>query len=430
MRWQQPYYTSKSVRTLWKYKAKGIFWEVSVYRDGYVAAGRDHPYIFNKYGKLLWTSKSGARSISINEDGYVVTSSFNNIYLFNRSGDRLWIYITGDYSSNYDDVFSISINEDGYIAAGCEDIHVYLLDVSGNLLWKYETGGSILSVAINEDGYIAAGSGYNHFTSYYDGGIYLFDIKGNLLWKYKTGAIVVSVAINEDGYIAAASWDGYFYFFDKSGNLLWKYRTTRKYRTMRFPECVSINQEGYVAAGSRDNNIYLFGPYYDEISNTYSEESDSYESDYGCGREAIIHTGDLEIIVLDSEGKRLEETEIFINGSYGGETDINGEFFIGDLEIKKIHIVNVKLEGYEEKEMKVEIEIDKTNTIEFRLEKIENTENMIFLLGIIISSLFLAIFIFFGLKNKSKEKFCPRCGRKIHENWKSCLYCGKILREE
>lgn len=84
--------------------------------------------------------------------------------------------------------------------------------------WDYGLGGYGLSVDMSKDGkLIAAGSQDNH--------VYLFNNSGELLWKYDTGGDVYKILIpksTEKNYVIAVSRDGFFRKFNEEGEVLLK----------------------------------------------------------------------------------------------------------------------------------------------------------------------------------------------------------------
>ena len=271
--------TQEDYKLLWSYE----MWinvdvrSISVSSDGsYIAAGSydDKVYFFNRNGNLLWSYETGntVLDIAVTFDGsYIAAGSLDDkVYFFNRNGDLLWSYET---SGRIEDV---SVSSDGsYIATGTCDYgfhgdtnKIYLFSHNGDLLWSYETGGWV-DVSVSSDGsYIAAGTSG-------DDKVYFFNRNGDLLWSYETGDIVkgvktggrvTRVSVSSDGsYIAAGTsgtsyMDDKVYFFDRNGDLLWSYKTGNKVSDVD----VAVTFDGsYIAAGTsdrsgRDNTIYLF----------------------------------------------------------------------------------------------------------------------------------------------------------------------------
>jgi len=240
---------------LWNYTTGGWILSVAISSDGqYIAAGgKDHKvYLFNKTSSTpLWSYPTAVdiNSVAISSDGqYIAAAIYNNVYLFDKAGSRLWHYTLEGAA---DVVRSVAISADGqYIAAGGHGDNIYVFNkTSSTPLWNYNAGGIIASVAISSNGqYIAAGS--------YDDKVYLFDKASSTpLWNYTTENDVLSVAISSDGqYITAGDYEDNVYLFDKASSTpLWNYTTGGGLFS------VAISSDGqYITAGGGDNKVYLF----------------------------------------------------------------------------------------------------------------------------------------------------------------------------
>ena len=78
--------------------------------------------------------------------------------------------------------------------------------------------------------------------------------------------------------------------------------------------------------------------------------------------------GNLEIIVIDSGGNIFSGANIYINGSYKGETNSNGAAVFCDLEVDKECIVEVEARGHKSQKRTVKIEKNNLNSIKFQME--------------------------------------------------------------
>ncbi|HIE13682.1 TPA: hypothetical protein EYP70_00245 [Candidatus Bathyarchaeota archaeon] len=200
--------------------------------------------------------------ISISPGGnYIIAGAGDKIYLFDRSGDLLWnrdiVSVLG-LRKGEGVILSVSVSSNGsYIAAAIgitkRNGYVYLLNGSGDILWKYKIGLDALSVSVSSNGsYIAAGSAGCE--------IYLFDRSGRLLWKQNIEDRVESVSVSSNGsYIVAGTYRGEIYLFDRSGRLLWSKRIQEPIWWTPNVEGVSISSEGdYIAVISGNNRTYVF----------------------------------------------------------------------------------------------------------------------------------------------------------------------------
>jgi len=56
------------------------------------------------------------------------------------------------------------------------------------------------------------------------GYLVVLNVNGNLKWKYRAGSWVRCVAWSNNNLLVAGGLDNYVYVFDANGNLKWKYR--------------------------------------------------------------------------------------------------------------------------------------------------------------------------------------------------------------
>jgi hypothetical protein len=167
-------------------------------------------------GTVKWRCQVGDdvySSPAIGADGTVyVGSADHHLYAIDSTGTLKWRYLTGDVSS------SPAVGSDGTIYVGSGDDYLYAFNSNGTLKWRYQTGGDIWSSpAVGSDGTIYAGS--------YDGYFYALNPDGTLKWSYKTGDLITSSpAISSDGTIYVGSYDGYLYALQLDGALKWRLR--------------------------------------------------------------------------------------------------------------------------------------------------------------------------------------------------------------
>ncbi len=125
---------------------------------------------------------------------------------------------------------------------GANDRHLYALDKSGRLRWKFPTGGPVLSSPFISDGRIYFGSSDKY--------IYCLDTGGNLVWKFLTGDIFGSYPALSGGVLYAASKDGNLYALSADTvKELWRFRTGGMLHSP-----VVVNNTVYF--GSEDRHFY------------------------------------------------------------------------------------------------------------------------------------------------------------------------------
>jgi hypothetical protein len=157
-------------------------------------------------------------------------------------------------------------------------------------------------------------------------------------------------------------------------------------------------------------------------------------SDPDCANNShCIDKGNLEILVVDHEGKGLKAI-VYMNGSYKGETDSAGTLTISNLEADKEYTMKAEVPGYNPKEKTVTVQKNTTKQVKIQME---NGEPPWLIIVLLLSSLGLVLLVL-KFRNKLKkgtpkskltQMYCPHCGNKVERTWDSCLHCGCDLRD-
>lgn len=124
--------------------------------------------------------------------------------------------------------------------------------------------------------------------------------------------------------------------------------------TIRFPD---RDGDGYSPPEDCDDND----------SNIYPGAQEPCGKDYNCDGQVTVCTGTLKIaITFEGEGLKAN---VYVDGSFEGVTDSQGNLIIPDLEADKEYTIRVEKEGYSTKEKIVNVEKDTTVQIEVEMEK-------------------------------------------------------------
>jgi outer membrane protein assembly factor BamB len=194
---------------------------------------------------------------------------------------------------------SAPVIDKGIVFIGSTDSNMYAIDInSGNIKWKFKSGGQIRSTACisNDKLYFVCGTGlccvnkldgkllynfktggekqydvYDYFQSTpvinngklffgsSDSCIYALDLESQvLIWKYKTEGIVHNTFAFGKGMVFAGSYDGNVYAIHiESGKLAWKFKSLGHdffaKGEMQFSPTYANNR---VYIGGRDYNLY------------------------------------------------------------------------------------------------------------------------------------------------------------------------------
>jgi WD40 repeat protein len=198
---------------VWKQRIKGIVKDLDVSERGaYIVAGSDEGfvYLFDRSGKKIWeyASPGPINSVALNPSGgKLLFASGNVLYYSGRDGSLLWNY------SGPTEIESVAMNRDGdRIAFAAGNVLHYLIG-NGSLLWKYSTSNPITSTAVNADGDRVASASGNV--------LYYFNGDGSLIWTYSSSTQIESVAMNRDGSRIAFISGNTLYYLDNLASLLW-----------------------------------------------------------------------------------------------------------------------------------------------------------------------------------------------------------------
>lgn len=245
---------------LWKFESGLISYDsLKVSKNGkYIAIGstdketgkKGFLTLLDKDGNLVWRKDFSSRveSIDIIRDGsHIIVGTRNGtIYFLNSYGEILW-------QKNSNDDFSmnkvrISPN-DNFAIFGMNRNYTICVDISGNELWKINTG-QINNIAFSDDSkYIAIGTHW--------GKLFLIRNDGKVLWKKEDYMGIEGLDVSSRGEYIAIGAKGKWFFsnnyvvvYDVQGNLLWKYEI---FDTI-FTVSMTLNGE-YLVAGTRSSGL-------------------------------------------------------------------------------------------------------------------------------------------------------------------------------
>ena len=250
----------------------------------YDRTGEESGYWADWAGMLLWSYYTGGSSPAVSGGVVYVGSTYNPLFALDAStGDLLWRYETGG------SVVSSPAVSGGVVYVGSRDDYLFALDAStGDLLWRYETGGSVVSSPAVSGGVVYVGSRDD----------YLFALDastGDLLWRYETGDDVRSSPAVSGGVVYVGSTDNRLYALDAStGDLLWRYETGDDVRSS---PAVS---GGVVYVGSDDDHLYALDASTGDLLWSYETGDGVFSSPAVSGGVVYVGSFDGHLYALDA----------------------------------------------------------------------------------------------------------------------------------
>jgi eukaryotic-like serine/threonine-protein kinase len=123
-----------------------------------------------------------------------------------------------------------------------------------DLAWKFKANDAFVSSPVIDNGVVYAGST--------DSNMYAIELNsGNLKWKFKTGGPIRSTACISDSGLFFISGDGLYNLNKTDGTLRNQYKTKElQYDVYDYFQCSPVIQDGKLFWGSSDSAIYSFNP--------------------------------------------------------------------------------------------------------------------------------------------------------------------------
>ena len=149
-------------------------------------------------------------------------------------------------------------------------------------------------------------------------------------------------------------------------------------------------------------------------------------------------TATLEILVLNSQQREIEEARIFLDDAFQGKTNSEGKITldVGALD----YTVRVEAGGYSSQEKKVTVEKDMPTRVVFEMEPEGIPVSALGLLVSLVFCLLIIISVFVKLKSakstgsppkfQSQMSLCPLCNAEVQEEWLVCPHCGADLTKK
>ncbi len=200
-------------RVRWRYEALGAFWaRPSLAEDGTLYLNSIDGFLHAvREGQALWIHQLSGETISspaLHPDGTVYVSSGTQLFAV-KENQRLWSRDLGGTTNA-----SPTLHGDR-IYVGTYGEELLALDLEGEILWRFPTGGPVLSKAqVGPDGLIYVGS--------HDRSLYALNPDGSLNWSQEIGGEIWAEPLLSLGQLIITGRDGYIYAYDAlSGALNW-----------------------------------------------------------------------------------------------------------------------------------------------------------------------------------------------------------------
>ncbi len=179
----------------------------------YVYDSQSTLYCIDMDGQLSWKKKIGEKITSGVKESqgrlYFGTEKGTLFSFDQKGGEELWRFQAGEA------IHSMPALARGMVVFGCDDRHLYLLDLDGKIIDKFETGDKIQSVLLVDEKSVYFGSNDYYF--------YCFDLKRKReRWKVKTGCRVFASPIADKKRVLFLCWNGILYCLSKkNGTIVW-----------------------------------------------------------------------------------------------------------------------------------------------------------------------------------------------------------------
>ncbi|MGB9168554.1 MAG: PQQ-binding-like beta-propeller repeat protein [Nitrososphaeraceae archaeon] len=195
------------------------------------------------------------------------------------------------------DIFSSPCVCDGkIIVVGSLDSKIYAIDLRGNIIWTFNTGGSIWSSPSTNNQEIFIGSD--------DCFLYNFDLNGNLNWKTMLEGKIraTPTLMKSTNYLFIGTHNGIMYCLDRSdGSIKWKYQIGK-------PILSSVaTSKDHIFFGCSDKCIYSLNSTDGSIKWKYETGDKIWSSPVITRNGGILFVGSLDshIYGLDVETGRV-----------------------------------------------------------------------------------------------------------------------------
>ncbi len=309
---------------------------------------------FNSSSDISVGPVAGKLEEHSNEAVIVFGTKDGRLYVINDESKVKWLYdlkekLSGIQSLFLDSESSFSIyttpvlydiDKDGKkeIIFGSENGILFVLDVNGNLVWKFKTSGKIRSDIlvedINEDDFPEIVFGAS------DGFLYCLDYTGNVLWRYDAGSPIESAPALlsgvDDDIVLFGTNEGKLIAVNSLGMFKWDFKAKDKITAKPVISHIKNTKEKFIVFGSFDHNLYCISATGSLVWNFETDgkivsEATIADINKDGFLEIVFGSCDNKVYALDRNGKELWnfETDFWIvNPPIVTDLDSDGELEI------------------------------------------------------------------------------------------------------
>ncbi len=264
--------------------------------------------------KEALTSITSTPSIYTSNNGEIPLILFGSedcfLYAININGEFIWKFKTGGIIRTTPLICDVDGNNEKDIIFGSNDHFLYVLNKEGKMKLKFEARSEIESppsvIEKKQGSCILFGSN--------DGYLYCVDIKGEKVWEFKTEGkitaqpVVVNMKKENDQIIIFGSSDGNLYVVDEEGVLKWRFETEGGISSKVSVADINKDQKMEIIFGCSDDKVYCVSYNGNKI---WDFEADFWivstplinDIDEDGKMEVIFGSLDSTLYILDAEGE-------------------------------------------------------------------------------------------------------------------------------
>jgi len=247
------YFIEQTAESPWRYESGSGIVDIDISPEGSFGVlcnseGAVELLDCTQQGKPLWKKElgqGGVNSVAISSSADFIAAATNDfkIVFLDRAGEEKKTHALNQIITRLD------MSEDGSVLIAASEHSLFLIKGERQpMKLEFKSGEHIQSIAFSKAaGLISVGTK--------EGSVYLLEGSGQVLWKNDLFNPVYGVAVSGDGKVAAGAMNGALVLYSRQGEQLWKYQTGENIWDVD----ISAGGERIIAGcGLVFGNIYLF----------------------------------------------------------------------------------------------------------------------------------------------------------------------------